>query len=213
MVDRLRSMVSTGLFLPGMKLGQSDIAQIFNSSTVPVREALQLLASEGLVEHDPRRGFYVTRCSLREAALLFEIRHKLEDKTLLSLAWPSERQIETLAQCASELDTLFDREESVEWWIKQRAFHQLLFDLCEEKVLVRETMRSWSLTSQLFVTSLGPRLSSSGPVVSKKHDLIQALARHEREALLSVQRERRLFFEQVVLQSGSERVPNRPVEE
>ena len=72
--DELRSMIARGTLSPGMRLGQTELATQFNASRVPVREALKLLSSEGIVEHDPNRGFFVTRLSRDEAEQLFRQR-------------------------------------------------------------------------------------------------------------------------------------------
>ena len=61
--DNLRGMIARGNLAAGLRLGQRELAEKFNASRVPVREALKLLCSEGIVEHDPNRGFFVARLS------------------------------------------------------------------------------------------------------------------------------------------------------
>ncbi|MDX1738826.1 MAG: winged helix-turn-helix domain-containing protein, partial [Alphaproteobacteria bacterium] len=47
--DQLREAILSGVFLPGLALRQEEIAQRFSVSRMPVREALRILAAEGLV--------------------------------------------------------------------------------------------------------------------------------------------------------------------
>ena len=87
--NELRSLIARGTLAPGMRLGQTELAEQFNASRVPVREALKLLSSEGIIEHDPNRGFFVTRLSRDEAEQLFTLRHLVEDELLSTIEWPS----------------------------------------------------------------------------------------------------------------------------
>ena len=50
---------------PGSRLNVADIADEYDASTIPVREALARLAAEGLIEREPQAGFLAPRVSLR----------------------------------------------------------------------------------------------------------------------------------------------------
>ena len=105
---QVRALVARGILAPGMRLGQTELAERFQASRVPVREALKLLSSEGIVEHDPNRGFFVTPLSRDEAEQLFVMRHLIEDELLTSVAWPDEAQLKELDERAHELEGLLD---------------------------------------------------------------------------------------------------------
>jgi len=59
----LIEMIYEGKFLPGQKLIQEEIANIFNVSRVPVRDAFQKRSETGLAEKIPRRGLIVAKLS------------------------------------------------------------------------------------------------------------------------------------------------------
>jgi GntR family transcriptional regulator, rspAB operon transcriptional repressor len=63
---------------PGVPLSEKDICATFNVSRTPVREALQRLAEEDLVDVFPHSGTYVSRISFKEAEEGFVIRNALE---------------------------------------------------------------------------------------------------------------------------------------
>ncbi len=63
---------------PGEKLSEEDIASILNVSRTPVREALQRLAWDGLVDFFPRRGAYAKEINPEDITELYEIRRCLE---------------------------------------------------------------------------------------------------------------------------------------
>ncbi len=67
----LREAIVTGELQAGEQLKQDDIAERFGSSPGPVREALRQLVSEGLVEHHPNRGSFVSYVSTEELLEVF----------------------------------------------------------------------------------------------------------------------------------------------
>jgi DNA-binding GntR family transcriptional regulator len=77
-VDQLRREILGGTFAPGDRLVEEQITRRYQISRAPLREALRLLAQQGLVEHLPRRGVRVATLSDRDADELFELRDVLE---------------------------------------------------------------------------------------------------------------------------------------
>ncbi|MEU1430761.1 GntR family transcriptional regulator [Nocardia sp. NPDC005746] len=74
----LRAEVLSGGFEPGDRIGEEALCARLGTSRAPVREALRLLAQEGLIEHLPRRGFRVAVWSRTDILELFELRRVLE---------------------------------------------------------------------------------------------------------------------------------------
>lgn len=77
-VDRLRREILGGTLGPGERLVEEQITKRFGISRAPLREALRLLAQQGLVDHLPRRGARVATLSDQDAQELFEVRDVLE---------------------------------------------------------------------------------------------------------------------------------------
>lgn len=82
MSDRLREAIeeeiTTGRLLPGSRLDEAELAKRFNVSRTPIREALNLLLGEGLIEARPRRGAVVTRVPPQRLIEMFEVMAELE---------------------------------------------------------------------------------------------------------------------------------------
>jgi DNA-binding GntR family transcriptional regulator len=74
----LREQLLSGHFERGERLNEVAIARSFGISRGPVREALQKLASEGLVELVPRRGAFVPAFDTGELVELCEVREAIE---------------------------------------------------------------------------------------------------------------------------------------
>ena len=74
----LRNAILTRVFSPGQRLNVEDLAANLGVSFTPVRQALQLLAAEGLIVIQPRSGTYVATLSARDVEETFDIRRALE---------------------------------------------------------------------------------------------------------------------------------------
>ncbi|QRQ78156.1 GntR family transcriptional regulator [Glutamicibacter protophormiae] len=75
---RLRQMIVTGVVQPGDLLAETALAQDFDVSRTPIREALKQLEREGLVEVRPRVGSFVRKPTQREIHEMFELKESFE---------------------------------------------------------------------------------------------------------------------------------------
>ena len=62
----LREAIVSGKLKPGTQLKQNEVGKKFECSPGPVREAMRDLESEGLIEHFPNRGVFVTKITKEE---------------------------------------------------------------------------------------------------------------------------------------------------
>lgn len=77
-VEQLRDAIIRGDYEPGSSLSEVTLAELYGTSRTPIREAVQQLQSEGLVEVVPRVGTFVRTPSRRELVDLFELKTALE---------------------------------------------------------------------------------------------------------------------------------------
>ena len=71
---RLRSAILTGEFPPGTRLRAEELAERWQVSPTPLREAFQRLGGARLVEVSPQRGVRVAEFTLEDAADLYALR-------------------------------------------------------------------------------------------------------------------------------------------
>jgi len=113
----LRESIVTQVFPPGQRLNVKDLAARLGVSMTPVKEAINRLATEGLVEIQPRSGTFVTEVLPEDVIETFELRAALEclaAEKALERATP-----EDLARL-KELVAEMDKPASTE---KERAAH------------------------------------------------------------------------------------------
>lgn len=76
--ERMRSAIVAGELPAGTKLVETELAEQFETSRGPIREAIRELAREGLVVELPRRGTVVSTLSARDLAEVYAVREALE---------------------------------------------------------------------------------------------------------------------------------------
>lgn len=190
--DEIRALVTRGVYAPGLQLRQTDLAERFGASRVPVREALKLLTAEGVVDHDPNRGFFVTGLSSDEARQLYRMRHLLETEVLSSVAWPTPEQMAQLNEHVDKLEKLMKEGNRAEWAVQHRHFFRSIFELSPQKVLVQEVLRLLRMTDRY--RSLTPIEPSQSKVTSERN-MLKALTARDRPRLLRVFEEDRSRIE------------------
>lgn len=77
-VNRLRQMLVENRIAPGAKLNERELSEVLNVSRTPLREAIKMLAAEGLVELLPNRGAIAVELSEADVLNTFEVMSGLE---------------------------------------------------------------------------------------------------------------------------------------
>jgi DNA-binding GntR family transcriptional regulator len=76
--QRLRQMLVEGRIAPGAKLNERELSELLNVSRTPLREAIKMLAAEGLVELLPNRGAIAVSLTEADVMNAFEVMAGLE---------------------------------------------------------------------------------------------------------------------------------------
>jgi len=140
-VDRkLRSAILSGELAPGDRLVVATLAERWQVSPTPLREAFQRLAADGLVELTSQRGARVSPVSLREMREIYELREMLEPLALeRSLARADDAWRCLVGETYGHLiDALMSEDtDMVELEDHHRTFHQALLSRCDSEWLLR----------------------------------------------------------------------------
>ncbi|MGJ7506446.1 GntR family transcriptional regulator [Variovorax sp. GT1P44] len=90
--------IANGEYEPGERIREEALAEQFEVSRGPVREALRILEKDSVVRILPNRGAHVTQLSIKEVADIFEIRRKLSGTMIARLS------VEEAATLAAAID-------------------------------------------------------------------------------------------------------------
>lgn len=109
--ETLRDWILHGRFKPGERIEEIPISLSMGVSRTPVRAALATLASEGLIDHQPKRGYQVKVFELGDILAAYEVRAVLEGLACRSAAQRGlhSTQIENLRRCLREGDQLLSK--------------------------------------------------------------------------------------------------------
>ena len=139
-VGRLQRAILSGELSPGERLSSSELAQRWSVSATPLREALQRLAADGLVEYTSQRGARVSEVSLQDVCEVYELRLMLERMAL-------ERSLRrTDADWRREVDNAYAKlraefegglEDMMAFESVNRDFHRALLSRCDSAWLLR----------------------------------------------------------------------------
>ena len=125
----LSEQIVTGALKAGEKLRQDHIAREFDTSHVPVREALLRLEAHGLAISEPRRGTRVSALNPSEIREVIEMRVALE---VLALTHGFARITKADLDAAEAACLACDEAEDMATWERcNRAFHRIILAPCQ----------------------------------------------------------------------------------
>jgi DNA-binding GntR family transcriptional regulator len=127
-VDRLRQEILDGSYTAGSQLRQDALAQTYQVSRIPVREALFQLEAEGFVKIVPHKGAIVSGLSLDEINDVFELRKLLEPRLLASSvpALTSE-DFDAAAGMEAAFEEAMTAGDISRWGLLNADFHMALY--------------------------------------------------------------------------------------
>lgn len=122
--ELLKDRIIKGIFGPGERLNEREIAEIANVSRTPIREALRVLESEGFVVNIPNRGVFVKKYSPEELDTLHKILIRLESLAV-EMAAPklTERDLRELERMTNRLRSLAAKKNYAEYLTLNFEFH------------------------------------------------------------------------------------------
>ncbi|RCS25334.1 GntR family transcriptional regulator [Phyllobacterium salinisoli] len=123
----IREWILRGELLPGARLSEVDLANVFGVSRQPVREAFIKLAEESLLEIRPQRGTYVSRIRIDAVTSARFVREAVEaDIVRLVAAQPSDELIHDLERLLDEQRLVAEGPEPQGFLALDEQFHRRL---------------------------------------------------------------------------------------
>lgn len=176
--DHLREQILSGAISPGQRIRQEDVAEMFELSRLPVREALRMLAAEGLTELHPNRGARVPRLSMHEVNVVYRMREALEPLALAeSMPHLTDGDVAELRDIQRDIESNDDIQRFLEL---DRAFHLNSYQGCAVEPLSSTVVRLWNSTQpyrRAFVALTGP---GRAWIINAEHNLlIDAIERRD----------------------------------
>jgi DNA-binding GntR family transcriptional regulator len=134
----IRRMLFLNEVAPGQKLHYRDLAEQLGMSPTPVIQALKWLEFQGLVHHQPNRGFYMEHISLDEVREIYELRESLElallPKVIENLTHSGIERLQSALEGYLKVSTNRYLKERL---VKDMEFHLTLVALSRSRITQR----------------------------------------------------------------------------
>ena len=137
---RLRTLIFERRLAPGSWIDEKSLAAEWGISRTPLREALKVLAAEGLVTAQPRRGCQVAEMSEDDAGQLFPVMALLEGRCAFEAALhASDAELLELRKLHHELELYAAARDLSGYYRANHAFHTRVQALARNRWLDRAT--------------------------------------------------------------------------
>ena len=126
---------------PGERLNEKDLCDKYQTSRTPVREALNTLRSELIVDYIPAYGHFVSKFDGKRIEKIYEVIEALESMEVKLIALSSKKNKQDfpkLTQAIDEMQKAVEEENWDAWVIADQNFHEGLRFYCENEYLVSE---------------------------------------------------------------------------
>lgn len=136
LADRLRQMIIEQDLPPGSRIDEKQLCEIFEISRTPLREALKVLASEGLVELMPNRSARVSALHREGVAEMFDVISWLDREAgRLAARNITDGQLNELKKIHAKMVQLYKRGNKTEYFRLNGRLHQLIVEAAGNQVL------------------------------------------------------------------------------
>jgi len=182
--EKIRADILTCVLAPGSRVFENDLAQRYNVSKSPVRDALLRLQEQGLIDVLPRKGYLIRPISIGDAHDLYEIRLLLE-KSCIRRACDeaSDEDLASLDQFRS-----VENGDLAHWVTYNRDFHRRIAELSGNARMAKMAQEVIDQFDRLtFVgVSAAPTEAASEKFVAEHCEIIDALQARDRSAVTSL---------------------------
>ncbi len=181
--EAIRRGIRRQELLPGEPIRQVDMAQKLGVSRVPVREALGILLTEGILHHDRHRGYFVAKLEAADLEQISLMRRTLETALLQDIEWPDAARLTALQELNDEIEIAAQQGDIAGLVELNRRFHDSIFELSRLRLVHREVQRLWTMAAAYHAMYLyGPaRLRIS----TDHREVLDALQHQDRQALIA----------------------------
>lgn len=139
--ERVKSDIISGALSAGDRLPVATLQTKYGSGATPLREAMNRLVGEGIVEANPQAGFSVTNVSLKDLQEVTRLRILLEcDAVKQSIESGDDEWEANIVAAFYRLAKVSDRTKPIvfdEWERRNDAFHNAIVGGCTSKWLIR----------------------------------------------------------------------------
>lgn len=137
-VDAILSAASRGLILPGDRIAEPDLVAKLGMSRVPIREALRILESQGIVTSEPYKGIRLMEISHQRLEQIIDVRIPLETlacRRAIDAGRNGAEQLTQLYRGVAQMQTMMQNNDVYGFATADTDFHRTLCSFAHNPVL------------------------------------------------------------------------------
>ena len=183
---RLRQMLVENRIAPGAKLNERELSEVLNVSRTPLREAIKMLAAEGLVELLPNRGAIAVKLSEADVLHTFEVMTGLEAQSgELAAERVTDQELLEIRAMHFEMMAAYTRHELPAYYRLNAAIHSAI-NLAARNPVLTATYRQVNARLQALRFRSNQNDEKWQLAVKEHEEMIEALSARDPVAMRAV---------------------------
>ena len=183
-VSQLRDFIVEGRLAPGSRIPERELCEKFGISRTPLREALKVVAAEGLIELLPNRGARVRQFSETDIRNLFEVLSGLDFLAgRLACARITDDAVAAIEKMHLEMYTHYLRRELTDYFRINQKIHQAIVDAATNPVLSANFANLNSIVRRLRYSANLVHRDRLGDAMREHEQIVDALKRRSADEL------------------------------
>lgn len=184
-VEEIHKMLGSMEILPGQAIRQEALAARLGLSRAPVREALGILKSEGVLDHERNVGYSVKRLTQSELDQTYLIRRAIETELVLATPPLDDELIAELEEMNIQMEKAGQANDVALLRHLNHQFHFAVFAASGMDLVVKELRRVWAYTDAYRSFYLYDE-SARNRIVHEHDGILNALREHDMPLVASL---------------------------
>jgi DNA-binding GntR family transcriptional regulator len=184
--EMILERILTGVYEPGERLVETRLAKEFETSQVPVREALRELEVLRFVESEPFRGARVRAVSRAEMVEIFPVRSAIEEVAVRLATLQLDGDVEELERHLGAMEKAAAEGDRHEQVISDVAFHRTIVEASGNSIL-GDVWLSLRVEGRTMITSLGAGIGLED-IVAIHEPILAAIRAEDPDAAVEAMR-------------------------
>ncbi|MEM1199184.1 MAG: GntR family transcriptional regulator [Pseudomonadota bacterium] len=188
LAEQLRNLIVQGVLEPGTKVPERELCERFGVSRTPLREALKVLASDGLVTLMPNRGAQVSKLTLAELEEVFPVMGALEALSgELACARITDVQVSNIRELHARMAEHYRAGQLEDYFAINEQIHEAILDAAGNDTLSAQ-YRSLStrIRRARYIANMTPERWAQA--IDEHEQIVRALEERDAQRLAGILR-------------------------
>lgn len=189
--DYIRGLILSGELAPGSAVEEAAVAKQLSISRAPVREAMQILVREGLIDAHPQKRKHVKELTSKQIKNSYFAGGVLEAASVANaLDRYTEEDLKKLKEIVRDMNTIAQNDGSISDQVPlDTEFHDILFSRIDNGLVVELCKRSCQGISKFLLYRHWVKIYTPQEVVERHRVIIEALKTRDPNTVEEILRE------------------------